>query len=107
MENLMGLNSSTYSLASSASSSYITLSTVDLNCSYITVTNITNSAVYVFSSPVSTETIAFPTTSGKGKVIPSGSVLSYKLNPRDAYMYCISQTADSGKYIYFSVGGGF
>ena len=106
MENPMGINGTTYALAASATSSYVTLNTQDVNSSRVIVTNITNNAVYVFTSNVSSETIAFPTTSGKGKVIPAGAVMTFGKSPQDLYIYCISQATEAGKHLYFSVGGG-
>lgn len=109
MDNPMGIDGPTYALASSATSSYVTLTPGDRNSSRIIITNITAYPVYVMCSDSSSSTAAFPTSATvpvNGKVIPSGSAMTYAKRTDEGYVHAISSTLDSGKYIYFSIGSG-
>ena len=104
----MPLNANTYAWASSVSESDITLTAADANLSRCIVTNPTAYAVTVTSGK-SAATAAFPTSATVPvacQVIPAGVVMTYNKIVGHDTISLISETADSGKYVYVTVGSG-
>lgn len=104
----MPLNANTYAWASSASESDITLTASDANLSRCIVTNPTAYAVTITSGK-SSATAAFPTSATVPvacQIVPSNTVMTYNKIIGHDTISIISGTADSGKYVYVTVGTG-
>lgn len=104
----VNLNSPTYALESSASSSSITLRSDHVDKTVFIICNDTANTVFVVSGETA-PTAVFPTSATvpvDGKVIPSGQTVAFGKKPGHGFISMISTAADAGKYVYVSVSMG-
>lgn len=105
----MNANVNTYALASSASSSAVTLLPQDAAQTRVIVSNPTAYGAFIVFGKTSAPTAALPTSAtvpSSGSFVPAGAIMTLSKNASDGYVSAISTAADAGKYIYFQFGAG-
>jgi hypothetical protein len=101
----MNLNSPSYALAATTSSTSVTLTQSDANQTSLVIYNSGTSAVFLVSGYAPAPTAVIPTSAPlNGKMIAPGATVTFSKNAGDLYLSGIS--ASGTNTLYISLGSG-
>lgn len=103
----MNLNTNTYKLSATTSSSSVTLLDQDANQSSIIVSNTGSVSVFLVSGKTSAPTAVFPTSATapvQGKVIAAGAIVTMTKNTTDNFISGITESGAAS--VFISPGAG-
>lgn len=103
----MNLNTPTYKLSGTTSSSSITLSPQDSSSTSLVIVNLGPNNIFLVSGATAAPTAVFPTSATipvNGQVVPAGAIMTMTKNENDVFISGITDTGTAA--IHIAVGAG-